>query len=91
MILERLRDDGALSVSSLAKALPISRQAVTKHLDLLEGAGLIQKRIQGRERLHELEVEPLHEVEDWLAPYASAWEERLERLRIHLDGDADDD
>ena len=90
-ILERLRAEGALSVSSLAESLPISRQAVTKHLDVLEHAGLVRKRVQGRERLHELEAEPLSEVDDWLAPYAAAWDERLERLRIHLDGDGHDD
>ncbi len=86
-ILERLRGEGALSVSSLANKLPISRQAVTKHLDVLEKAGLVRKRVQGRERLHELEARPLREVDDWLTPYAAAWDERLERLRIHLDGD----
>ncbi len=91
LILGRLRGEGALSVSSLATVLPISRQAVTKHLDVLEKAGLIRKRVQGRERLHELEAEPLREVDDWLAPYAAAWDERLERLRIHLDGDGDGD
>lgn len=90
-ILGRLRGEGALSVSSLANVLPISRQAVTKHLDVLEKAGLIRKRVQGRERLHELEARPLREVDDWLAPYAAAWDERLERLRIHLDGDGDGD
>ena len=88
-ILGRLRGEGALSVSSLAHVLPISRQAVTKHLDVLERAGLIRKRVQGRERLHELEAEPLREVDDWLAPYAAVWDERLEWLRIHLDGDGD--
>ncbi len=80
-------------MTSLAEGLPISRQAVTKHLDVLEKTGLIRKRVQGRERLHELEAEPLRELDDWLAPYAAAWDERLERLRIHLDGDGhgDDD
>ncbi len=78
-------------MSSLSTVLPISRQAVTKHLDVLEKAGLIRKRVQGRERLHELEAQPLREVDDWLAPYAAAWDERLERLRIHVDGDGDTD
>ena len=91
LIRGRLRGEGALSVSSLAAVLPISRQAVTKHLDVLEMAGLIRKWIKGRERLHELEAEPLRVVDDWLAPYAAAWDERLERLRIHLDGDGDRD
>lgn len=73
-ILEHLRGEGALSVSSLANVFPMSRQAVTKHLDVLESVGLIRKRVQGRERLHELEAAPLREIDDWLAPYAAAWE-----------------
>ena len=91
LILGRLHGEGALSVPSLAAVLPISRQAVTKHLDVLEKAGLIRRRVQGRERLHELEAGPLREVDDWLAPYTAAWDERLERLRIHLDGDENGD
>jgi DNA-binding transcriptional ArsR family regulator len=88
-ILERLRGEGALSLTSLAERLPISRQAVTKHLDVLEKAGLLRKRVQGRERLHELDAQPLRQVDDWLKPYSAAWDDRLERLRIHLDGDRD--
>ena len=88
-ILERLRGEGALSLTSLSERLPISRQAVTKHLDVLEKAGLLRKRVEGRERLHELDAEPLREVDDWLEPYSAAWDDRLERMRIHLDGDGD--
>jgi DNA-binding transcriptional ArsR family regulator len=88
-ILERLRGEGTLSLTSLAERLPISRQAVTKHLDVLEKAGLLRKRVEGRERLHELDAEPLREVDDWLEPYSAAWDDRLERMRIHLDGDGD--
>ncbi len=65
----------------------MSRQAVTKHLDLLAEVGLIEKRVEGRERLHELRAEPLREVDDWLAPYSAAWDERLERLRAHVESD----
>jgi len=89
-ILERLRTEGALSVTDLAVSLPMSRQAVTKHLDVLERAGLIEKRLHGRERLHALSGEPLREVKDWLAPYEAEWDERLERLRTHLEGDDDE-
>ena len=86
-ILESLRRDGPLSVTALSTPLPISRQAVTKHLDVLEEAGLIVKTLRGRERIHELRADPLRGVEDWLAPYAAAWDERLDRLRTHLEGD----
>ena len=86
-ILGRLREEGESSLTTLADRLPMSRQAVTKHLDILVAAGLVTKRAQGRNRLHALCPEPLKEVEDWLAPYAAAWDERLARLRFHLHGE----
>ena len=87
VILECLRDQGPLSITTLSDPLPISRQAVTKHLDVLEEAGLIEKIRRGRERIHRLQAGPLRELDDWLAPYAAFWDERLDRLRAHLDGD----
>ena len=83
-LLERLRREGPLSVSALAEPLPISRQAVTKHLDTLADSGLVRVRREGRERRHELAPGPLREVEEWLRPYAAAWDERLARLERHL-------
>ena len=84
-ILERLRSHGPLSIKQLSEPLPMSRQAVTKHLDILIGSGLVEVRRMGRERLHFLNPAPLHEVEDWLRPYADAWDRRLERLQQHLE------
>ncbi len=83
-ILERLRTQGSLSVSELSEPLSMTRQAVTKHLDVLEGAGLLEHRWQGRKRLHHLKAQPLEDVADWLAPYAAAWDRRLARLQTHL-------
>lgn len=82
--MERLRRDGAQSISSLSDGLPITRQAVTKHLDQLRDAGLIRIRKHGRERLHELDAEPLRDVDAWLRPYAEAWDRKLDALRRHL-------
>ena len=90
LILASLREDGPLSVSALSAPLPMSRQAVTKHLDILEAAGLVGRATKGRERVHHLQPEPLKKMEDWLEPYAAAWDERLERLRIHVDGEDDE-
>ena len=67
----------------------MTRQAVTKHLDALRAAGLLEVRRVGRERLHELRPEPLKDVDDWLRPYAEAWDRRLAALKRHL-GEADD-
>ncbi len=89
-ILERLRTEGPLSISALSAGLPMTRQAVTKHLRILGEAGLIEKSARGRERLHALAGDPLREVSDWLAPYEAAWDERLDRLRSHLQGENDE-
>ena len=83
-ILERLRKRGALSVTEVTRGLPMTRQAVTKHLDALAEAGLIRIRREGRERLHELDAEPLRELRAWLAPYEAEWDRRLQRLKQHL-------
>jgi DNA-binding transcriptional ArsR family regulator len=84
VLLERLRHGGAVSIQALGEGLPMTRQAVTKHLDVLRDAGLVRVRRDGRERLHELEPAPLQAVDDWLKPYAEAWDERLSALRRHL-------
>jgi len=83
-ILEYLRKEGPLSISALSKPFPMSRQAVTKHLSILEEAGLIQGAVAGREKIHRLRTDPLREVDEWLAPYAAAWDERLGRLKNYL-------
>src|SRR5262245_19231178 len=88
LLLERLRVAGPSSIHDLGAGLAMTRQAVTKHLDALAAAGLIRTRRAGRERLHELEAAPLREVDDWLRPYAEAWDQRLEALRRHLGEDA---
>jgi DNA-binding transcriptional ArsR family regulator len=85
LLLERLRTGGSLNVSELSSDLPMTRQATTKHLDALRRAGLVRVRRSGRERLHELDPAPLRAVEDWLKPYAAAWDEALERLRRHVE------
>ncbi len=84
-ILERLRRCGPLSIKQLAEPLPISRQAVTKHLDALQEAGLVRMRRVGRLRLQSLDATPLRKMDDWLKPYADFWDERLERLKLHLE------
>jgi DNA-binding transcriptional ArsR family regulator len=84
VLLERLRLGRDLSIAELAADLPMTRQAVTKHLDALRDAGLIRIRREGRERLHDLDARPLEAVDDWLRPYAEAWDRRIDALRLHL-------
>ena len=90
-LLERLRLDGPQPITRLAEQLPMSRQAVTKHLRVLEQAGLIVQQPRGRERLHALSGEPLKEVSDWLAPYEAEWDERIDRLKELLESGPDSD
>ncbi len=84
-ILARLRIAGTRSVNEIAEELPMTRQAATKHLNLLRQAGLLRVRWEGRRRLHELEASPLKEVDEWLAPYSAFWDETLARLEEHLE------
>ncbi len=83
-LLEQLRRQGPLSITDMASAFPITRQAVTKHLRILIDAGLVATEWRGRERLHRLRARPLKEVDEWLRPYAAAWDRRLNRLKVHL-------
>ena len=83
-ILERLKSSGALSLSEIAEPLPMTRQAVTKHLNLLRDAGLVQIRWAGRVRMHQLDPLPLRQLDEWLAPYSAFWDQALEQLEQHL-------
>ena len=84
-LLECLRERGAATLGELAAPFPMSRQAVTKHLDILVETGLVRVRHEGRHRIHLLDPEPLREVGGWLAPYAAEWDRRLERLKDYLE------
>ena len=84
-LLDRLRSEGSLPLNALAEGLPMTRQAVTKHLDALRSAGLVRVTRRGRERLHDLDDAPLRDLATWLAPYAAEWDRRLVRLERHLE------
>jgi DNA-binding transcriptional ArsR family regulator len=82
-ILVRL-SDGEASVSELARDFPITVQGVSKHLQVLERAGLITRGRTAQLRPSRLEGAPLREVADWLEQYREIWEGRLDRLAAHL-------
>ena len=69
-----------LSASALAGELPISRQAVAKHLAALDRAGLVAARRAGRELQYRLEPAPLGDAMAWMASVGARWDERLGRL-----------
>ncbi|AKU92562.1 ArsR/SmtB family transcription factor [Vulgatibacter incomptus] len=64
----------------------ISRQAVTKHLQVLEDAGLVRSHRRGRERLWELEPNRIGEARAYLDSIAREWDDALERLRAFVEG-----
>ena len=71
----------AVSATQLARELPISRQAVTKHLHVLAQAGLAHSVQVGRERIWELESRPLLSASEWLGQISAQWDEGLGRLK----------
>ena len=83
-ILARLAEDGEVTVNELAQPFPLSVQAVSKHLKVLERAGLITRERAAQQRPSRLQGAPLRDVEDWLEQYREAWEGRLDRLASHL-------
>lgn len=84
-LLTRLGDGRPLSITALADGQPMSRQAVTKHLRVLETAGLVRSEKAGREQHWELETERLDEAKSWLETLSRRWDERLERLRAFVE------
>lgn len=85
-ILERLAATDTLSVSEIARPLPMSLPAVMKHLDVLEGAGLVARHKAGRTVTCRLTAAPMEDAMGWLARYQCFWSESLDRLAAALEG-----
>ena len=79
-VLRSLAEQPGLTASRLAGELPMTRQAVAKHLHALSGAGLVQSRREGRETRYTLTPAPLAEAIDWMTAVGAEWDERLQRL-----------
>jgi DNA-binding transcriptional ArsR family regulator len=80
-ILARLAETpGDLTVAELAAPFPVSQPAISRHLKVLENAGLISRTRRATARLSHLEAEPLRDASDWLARYRAFWSESHERL-----------
>ena len=82
-ILARLAE-GEATVNQLAEPFPITLQAVSKHLKVLERAGLIARGRTAQLRPSRLQGEALRDAADWLAPYRVFWEGSFDRLDEHL-------
>jgi ArsR family transcriptional regulator, cadmium/lead-responsive transcriptional repressor len=79
-VLRSLAEEPGLTASRLAGGLPMTRQAVAKHLNALSGAGLVQAQREGRETRYTLTPAPLAEAIDWMTAVGAEWDERLARL-----------
>ena len=73
------------TATELAAELPVTRQAVAKHLATLRSAGLVAPRRQGRETRYRLTPAPLNDVTAWVACVGAQWDERLDALRRYLE------
>src|ERR1700761_4829139 len=82
-ILARLAS-GEASVNDLAKPFAISQPAISKHLKVLERAGLISRSREAQYRPCRLEPQALRRVDEWLEEYRRLWDARLDRLEAYL-------
>ena len=80
-LLVRLCVGGPLSITRLSSPSAVSRQAITKHLDVLAEAGLVRSRRQGRERIWELEPKRLDDAHHYLERISRQWDDALNRLK----------
>jgi DNA-binding transcriptional ArsR family regulator len=76
-----LADAGPSSTSQVAQGIPVTRQAVTKHLLALESVGLVCSERRGRERMWTMRTQPLSEASDYLIALSKRWDKAIDRLR----------
>jgi len=84
-IVESLSEHGPQSITALAQRAPVTRQAVRKHLAVLETAGLATSERHGRERIWRLQPGPLASAHTYLDQISRRWDAALERLEAHLE------
>jgi len=87
-VVRRLILRESVTATELAGELPITRQAVSKHLAALVAAGLVSSGREGRETRYRLTPEPLDDASAWLGVIEADWDARLDRLRRHVGGSA---
>jgi DNA-binding transcriptional ArsR family regulator len=83
-VLDLLRQ-GTQPAGQIARAFPVSRPAISKHLRLLRRAHLVQERREGRHRLYQLNPEPLKAVDSWLQQYRVFWQTSLANLKSFVE------
>jgi DNA-binding transcriptional ArsR family regulator len=83
-VMRQLLDGGPTTASELAQGLPMTRQAVVKHLQTLSEAGLVDARREGREVHYRATPAPMGDAVAWMLRTGARWDRRLERLRRQL-------
>ena len=83
-IIRRLAESGPTRFTDIAEPFDVALNAVTKHLKLLERAGLIKREKQGREVFISFQGEPLREVAGWVHEYERFWNERLDQFQQYF-------
>jgi DNA-binding transcriptional ArsR family regulator len=86
-IIVRLCDLGPSSTSQVTSVIPVTRQAASKHLQLLETAGLVTSSRRGRERVWTVRTEPLARASDYLTQLSRRWDAAVDRLRAFVEED----
>ena len=84
-LIGKLSVDARLSISRLAKGSSLTRQAVTKHLRVLESAGVVGSERSGRESLYWLEPVPIAEMRSYLDGISRQWDDALARLKVFVE------
>src|SRR5215813_7709901 len=85
-VLDLLRQ-GRQPAGQIAQAFPISRPAISKHLRLLRRAHLVNERREGRNRVYQLNPEPLKAVDSWLEQYRVFWQSSLNNLKAYVEAE----
>jgi DNA-binding transcriptional ArsR family regulator len=83
-VIERMAATETTTATKLARELPITRQAVAKHLAALSQAELVEARRSGRETRYRLTPQPFADAMEWMAEVGGRWDTRLEALRRHV-------
>ncbi len=83
-ILTHLAQEGPLRVTEIAARFDMSLNAVSKHIKVLESAGLVSRRTQWREHMIEVQMAPLTQIDRWFGGLRSIWDMRLEKLDLAL-------
>jgi len=85
LLLARLSEGDACSIAKLTEGSGLTRQAITKHLRVLQNARIVRCVRSGRESLFAVDPEPLTEIRAYLDRVSRAWDERLERLKAFVE------